>query len=68
MEWGKKLESLLRESLAAKALAQAEEEWVVPDLQSRLGGCLAAMDRLDEAEPLLFDAYAALATCNRDRL
>ncbi|PYS90421.1 MAG: hypothetical protein DMF64_14970 [Acidobacteria bacterium] len=34
--------------------------WLVAEAESALGGCLVALRRFDEAEPLLTDSYTIL--------
>jgi tetratricopeptide (TPR) repeat protein len=53
-------ERLLREGLAICTRAWPVDHWVRADAESRLGGCLTALRRCDEAEPLLLNTYAAL--------
>jgi tetratricopeptide (TPR) repeat protein len=49
-----------RELAAARERAAAGS-WQAAEAQSRLGGCLAALGRRDEAEPLLLATYERLA-------
>ena len=51
------------EATARKALGIFNEnfrDWRVSDAESVLGGCLAAMGRFDEAEPLLSQSYPVI--------
>jgi serine/threonine protein kinase/tetratricopeptide (TPR) repeat protein len=52
------------EPLAQEALAifkaKAPKSWRVADTESVLGGCLAALSRFTEAEPLLLESYPIL--------
>ena len=53
-------EAPLREALTILPDGLSEGHWLVANVRSRLGGCLAKLERFDEAEPLLLKSYAAL--------
>ncbi len=44
-----------------------KQAWQTADAESVLGGCLAALGRADEAEPLLRESYAQLRALTRRR-
>lgn len=53
-------ESLLREGLEIRQKALVRRDWRTAEAESVLGGCLAALKKYDEAEPLLTSSYATL--------
>jgi tetratricopeptide (TPR) repeat protein len=53
-------EPLLRESLDICRHAFPEGTWPAADTESRLGGCLTALRKFTEAEPLLLSGYQGL--------
>lgn len=55
-------EGLLRESLALREQSLPPGHWLIANTRSLLGEALLTQDRLEEAEPLLLDSQAALAT------
>jgi tetratricopeptide (TPR) repeat protein len=54
-----KAEPLLREALSIRQ-TKLPGNWLTYNTQSVLGGCLCALGRKDEAEPLLTESQAAL--------
>ncbi|HLG14769.1 MAG TPA: serine/threonine-protein kinase [Blastocatellia bacterium] len=60
-------EPLLREGLEIRRKAFSAGDWRTAEAQSVLGGCLAALKRYDEAEPLLVESYATLKAKRGDR-
>jgi serine/threonine-protein kinase len=52
-------EPLVREALAIFR-AKPQTPWRIPDTESVLGGCLTALGRYQEAEPLLLGSYPIL--------
>ena len=57
---------LLREALVI-VQQTLPGHWFIAQAQSRLGGCLTALGRFDEAEPLLLDGYAGLQAALSDQ-
>lgn len=53
-------EPVLLECLEIRRKKLPENHWAVPHTASILGGCLAALGRYEEAEPLLVDGYSRL--------
>ena len=53
-------EALLRVGLATAQKTLAEEHWLIADIRSRIGNAVAQAGRVEEAEPLLLEAYSAL--------
>jgi serine/threonine protein kinase/Flp pilus assembly protein TadD len=53
-------EPLLHEGLNIRRNALPKDHWAVADAASVLGGCLAALQRYPEAEPLLLTSYESL--------
>lgn len=54
-------EPLLRRSLEIQRLSMGDDHWMVGLIKSRLGRCLTAMKKFDDAEPLLVEGYETLA-------
>lgn len=53
-------ESAFRECLAIRKSKLPEGHWAIFNTRSLLGGCLAASQRFEEAEPMLLGAYEGL--------
>jgi tetratricopeptide (TPR) repeat protein len=53
-------EPLLREGLKIRRNVLPKGHWAVAHAESRLGGCLVALTRYAEAEPLMLTSYEAL--------
>src|SRR5262249_3716550 len=53
-------ESRLREGLKIRREVLPKGHWALAQAESLWGGCLAALQRYAEAEPLLLNSYAAL--------
>jgi non-specific serine/threonine protein kinase/serine/threonine-protein kinase len=53
-------EQLLREALNICSRTWGSDSWRTADAESRLGGCLTALKRFDEAEPLLLNSHKKL--------
>lgn len=53
-------EAPLREALTILPDKLPEDHWIPANIRSRLGACLAALERFKEAEPLLIKSYGQL--------
>lgn len=53
-------EAPLREALTILPDKLPEDHWIPANIRSRLGGCLARLERFAEAEPLLIKSYGQL--------
>ena len=53
-------ESVLRQGLDIRLEKLGAEHWQTGEAKSMLGRCLTALNRYDEAEPLLLDGYRTL--------
>ena len=53
-------EPILREVLAMREQAEPRNEWLIALARSTLGECLIALERFDEAEPLVVETYPAI--------
>jgi hypothetical protein len=50
-------EPLLRESVTIRRERLPSGDWRTANVESLLGGCLTALERYEEAEPLLLNSY-----------
>ena len=53
-------EPVLRECLEIRREALPEGHWLAANTESILGGCLTALERYAEAEPLLLESYPVI--------
>jgi serine/threonine-protein kinase len=60
-------EPLLREALEIRRRTLAAGDWQTAETESFLGACQAALQRYEEAEPLLVESYATLKARRGDQ-
>jgi tetratricopeptide (TPR) repeat protein len=66
LAWRGQLVSLLQDTLPNLQNARPPDDWSIAKAQNRLGACLAAMERHEEAEPILLESYATLTALSDD--
>jgi eukaryotic-like serine/threonine-protein kinase len=60
-------EPLLREAVTARKKTYPDGDWQIAEAEGELGHCLAALDRFDDAEPLLLRSYRTLIETRGER-